>query len=509
MTPLRNSTIYSTKESKLRTSWLFLCFPLMTLITVSAYGAKKNLSLSIKGRKTIDEVVISKRPSNLILWGIISRRPIKSKPYSHSTIDEHFGQIITALSAINEHERKYENDNGYLIKNLLHTYQDNFLYQFYRSSEIFIKSKDLETYMAEFEITNHIPVSDFIFICHAISIKYANELEKPIEMRNWILDSAAFSESTGFTKEKIDSTLKLISFTQSEAEKYAASSKFADHDFNFFSNRPFLSIGEERYIPTDAKLTQNLVFNNLFHRIKGSTKNKESFMRSFGFAFERYASELIRYACENSKSYKYTHIQEFEYGSPTKKSSDAYISLYDESIKATIILVFEFKSAKILDSARRLSESNYAIERSIGKLSTAPTEQQLKRTSEIIDGGFNSELTKESIYYFISVSMDDFPVLAGNWETQINLNHLSNIKCAGIYSFCIEELELLTKMISNNLDWPAHILLNEYSKKYPDLSFKTFLSRIGKKVKYENKPFEQKLISSQKIIIEHLKNKNK
>lgn len=468
---------------------------------------KRNLALSLKGRNSIDELVISKRPSNLILWSFISGETIKSNEYDHSTHYKHLGEIITALSVINQQEREHQDDNGYLIKNLLHKYQDNPLYQFYRSAEIFLRTSTLDKYVMDFESTNGISVRDFVFICHAINIKYLTELSKPISEREWILDTAAFSNHTNFSTEKVSSTLKLISFTQHDAKKHAASDKFADHDFNLFSNRPFLAIDGGKYIPIDIRLTQNLVFNNLFYRIKSSATNKKSFMRDFGLAFESYASSLVRYACENSKSYKYTYIPEFDYGCPTKKSSDAYISFYDKTIKTKIILVFEFKSAKVLDSAKRLSENDDAIERSIGKVTIAPTEQQIKRTSEIVDGCFHEELTKENVYYFISISMDDFPVLIGDWNVKINYSHLSNLKSGGIYSFCIEELELFVKMISNNLERPAPYLLERYRTEHSDLSFKTYLSRLEKKVNFQNKPFEQKIIDSQKIIIDHLNNK--
>lgn len=288
----------------------------------------------------------------------------------------------------------------------------------------------------------------------------------------------------------------------------AQSEEFKEHDFNFFANKPFFKIDNNYYVPVDGKLTQNLVFNNLFYRVKSASKNKKAFMRDFGFAFERYVVSFIEDVCLNSRSYKYIHIPEFKYDNQTKHSSDSYILYQGRENEENIVLVVEVKSSRILDNVKRLKGSRDSVEKSIKKLSLSPLEQQIKVTSNIIKSNSHQSITENAVYYFVSVSMDDFPLLVGDWDSKINSAELNELKCGGLYSFNIEELELLSKLISGDLEYPFSYLLEKYRVDYSELSFKTYLSRLEKELGFKNPRFSKKILESQKIITDYLRSEN-
>lgn len=468
---------------------------------------EKNLNLSKKGKKEIKRVKIKKRPSNLLLWVELLKKDIKSCDLNKFKVDNFLKEVVEPLTAINEKEVPDKDEPLYLVKNILYAYQDNALYQFYRAIQIFINDKSMRVYAEDFENKNEIALKEFIFICHCIGIKYLKNADFGVAQK-WVLSAEELSLSTGFMVDKIEKTMKLISFTQAECRKYSQSEEFKEHDFNFFANKPFFKIDNNYYVPVDGKLTQNLVFNNLFYRVKSASKNKKAFMRDFGFAFERYVVSFIEDVCLNSRSHKYIHVPEFKYDNQTKHSSDSYILYQDSENEENIVLVVEVKSARILDNVKRLKGSRDAVEKSIKKLSLSPLEQQIKVTSNIIKSNSHQSITENAVYYFISVSMDDFPLLVGGWDSKINSGELNELKCGGLYSFNIEELELLSKLISGDLEYPFPYLLEKYRVDYSELSFKTYLSRLEKALGFKNPRFEKKILESQKIITDYLRSEN-
>lgn len=484
------------------------CLVVLSMISYKDRGAEliriceKKLALSSKGKKKICKVKINKRPSNLILWVEILKKKIKPLDINRFHFDNHVKEVAESLLCINEKEVTGNDDSLYLLKNLLYTYQDNFSFQYYRAVNIFLDDMLMEKYHAQFEQAYDISLKEFIIICKAINNIYTQTTDWKLA-NHWVLNTEFFSKNQGVDGVKIKKVMDLISFTQSDLQSYSKSEEYANHNFNFFSNTPFYSMGNDCYIPVDGKLAQNLVFNSLFYRVKKSAVDKKSFMREFGVAFERYAVNQIKYIANNSKSFKYTSISEFKYGIPEKHSSDAYICFKGTSANENAVLVFEVKSARILDDVKRLEGNRESVEKSIRKLTTYPLEQQIKVTSEVVELGCHPELTKDKVYYFISISMDDFPLLVGDFDIEISGDALKKLKCGGLYSFNIEELEVFCNITSNDFEWPCTYLLEKYRVDYSELSFKTYLSRLEKATKFKNPAFEKKVLDSQSFVIEY------
>lgn len=446
--------------------------------------AMERLPLTKEGRKFLSRSVINNRPSNLVLWVELLNRPIKKLDLKSFKRDNYLGLLLQSLLIINGNERELDDIPLHLVNKGLHKYQDNMTCQFYRSSEIFINDPTMQKYAEEFKRKCGVSLKDFIYISH-ITANIASQKGESKTGGGWVITSKSIEEKLvkdtqgyGFGSDLIKKVLDLVSFEQQECQAYAKSDAYKEQDFNFFNNKPLLKIDEDTFLPVDDKFVQNLVFNNLFHRVKAACSDKQAFMRDFGFAFERYVDVHVKYICDNSTSFDYSHIGEFKFGEPEKASSDSYIHYNDERL-GSLTLVFEVKSAKILDAVKRLEGDREAVERSIRKLSLSPFKQQIKVTSEIVESGENPQLTKDNIFYFVSVSFDDFPMLFGEWlQDDKDALDFGELKWGGNYSINIEELELLARVLSSNFPAPFPWVLEIYRVKYSNLSFKTYLSRL-------------------------------
>lgn len=472
------------------------------------------LPLSNEGRKEIKKFKFNKRPSNFILWVELLNKDIDSITVSNFKVEDHIESVISPLIAINE-KTDIENDELlYIIRNSLYSYQDNPLHQFYRAVQIYLENPVLAKYHKLFKNYFNISLKEYILICHMINSIYTST-DNWQSASHWILNIPAFSRSTGLDKEVIKKVIDIISFDQTELKEYAKSKDYRDHRFNFFANKPFYNMGNDCYIPVDGKMSQNLVFNQLYYRVKDCVPDKKQFMSDFGKAFEEYSVGLIEYVAKNSTSIKYNFIPEFPYQGHNERhkklSSDAYLYFHDQAINEDIVLVFEIKSARILNKSRMIDEDHYYIDKSVSKLTTQPIEQQVRVTSEIVKSKTHKEITKNKIYYFISISMDDFPLNIGKniQLSEICIKHLKDLRYGYFYSFSIEELEILCKLISNDLNCPVNFILQTYMKGYSDMSFKTFLLRFIKTIKYKNSNFVDEMLKSQDILYKYIEELNR
>ena len=107
--------------------------------------------------------------------------------------------------------------------------------------------------------------------------------------------------------------------------------------------------------------------------------------------------------------------------------------------------------------------------------------------------------------------MDDFPLNIGKniQLSEICIKHLKDLRYGYFYSFSIEELEILCKLISNDLNCPVNFILQTYMKGYSDMSFKTFLLRFIKTIKYKNSNFVDEMLKSQDILYKYIEELNR
>lgn len=460
---------------------------------------KKILSLSEDGKNQISKVKIKKRPSNLILWTELLKNDVDNFKLLDFDFDKSLNKITEQLTIINENETDDGDEQQYLLKNMLYVYEDNYAFQFYRALNIFINNNIMKKYANEFEKRNEISLKDFILISNLINCN-SDQNKEWDKANHWIINIKSFAKYLNINFEKIKKFMEIVSFTKEDLNKYSQSEDYKNHNFNFFNNKPFYNMGEGLFIPVDGKLSQNLIFNNLYYRILQSSNDSKAFMRDFGKAFEQYVSQLISFVGKKSKSYKYKALDEFEFGSPKKRSSDAYILFKDKKINKKIVLVVEVKSARILDRFKRLKDDNESLDRTIQKLTIDPLKQQIKATKEIIRSAEHPEITKDKIYYFMSVSMEDFPQQLENINLDIKDEDLIDIKCAGLNSLNIETFELFCKAISGDLPWSFSYIIEHYRNNYSSLSFKNYLSRLMNRNGYKNIAMDNMIMDSQKSL---------
>ena len=154
------------------------CLVALSMISYSDRGeelnrlCEKKLPLSKKGKREIHRVKINKRPSNLILWVEFIKRNIKSLDINKFRLDSYIKEVVEPLLAINEKEVLGNDGSLYLLRNLLYTYQDNCLFQYYRAVNIFLDDLLMEKYRVQFEQAHGISLKEFILICHAINSIY-------------------------------------------------------------------------------------------------------------------------------------------------------------------------------------------------------------------------------------------------------------------------------------------------------------------------------------------------
>ena len=446
---------------------------------------KNILNLSEEGKRIISTVKINKRPSNLILWTELLKNSFDVFNLLDFDFDNSLKKITEHLTIINENEKDDGDINQYLLKNTLYFYQDNYAFQFYRSFNIFIKNNIMKKYADEFENINKISLKDFILISNLINLTYEQTKEWH-KANSWILHIESFSKYSNISLDNIKKFMNIVSFNKEDINKFSESEDYKNHNFNFFNNKPFYKISEGLFIPVDGKLSQNLIFNNIYYRLLKSSNNSKVFMSDFGKAFEQYVSHLVSFVEKKSKNYKYEMLEEFEFGNPKKKSSDAYIVFKDKTINKKIVLVVEVKSARILDNFKRLGDDNASLDKTIQKLIINPLKQQIKVTREIIKSSEHLEITKDKFYYFMSVSMENFPQQFENVNLDINDEDLTDIKCAGLNALNIETFELFCKAISSNSPRSLSYIIENHRNQYSSLSFKTYLLRFIDRNGYKN-----------------------
>lgn len=460
-----------------------------------------NLSLNGKQRRHLEKSQLFKRPSNMRLWAALFERKIDCTFLDDRTFNQCMNLAVRSLSLINELDLSGDNENHYFINGILSYYRDNPLSQYFRASRIFLAGGHLSLHISDFEVANKFELKDFIKVCHILNGSYMNVESKtwPLKSSDWVLDTQKMSIQTGIPHETLKEIFKKIS---TSADEFLNCRDGYESHSNFFAERPYFKLMDNRYIPVDMKAAQNLIFNSLFHRVKRTARDKQAFMRDYGRAFEQYVTSLAEFCCNAGNRFEYKFIPEFTYGKPEKRSSDCYIKFYEPSVRKNLVLVIEAKSARILDAVRQTNDDSESVAKSIIKLRVAPFEQQLKSLSDVLESRVCSELTEENIYYFVSVTSDNFPLVVGDWGVEARSEMPPNIKFAGAFAMGIEEFENFVRTISSDKGAPFGYLLEGYRNKYQGISIKDFLSFVTKSWGVTNKSFDDMIYNSQSLILD-------
>ncbi len=146
------------------------------------------------------------------------------------------------------------------------------------------------------------------------------------------------------------------------------------------------------------------------------------------------------------------------------------------------VYVFELKAARVLESIYKVDNED-EIEKSILKVIKRPIEQAIDRMNEIVNEEENISLTSNKNYYFISVTLSNFPDHYSDFTRLIEKVKKSNLIISGIFNFSIEEFEMLCDVLVQ-ISKPLKFFLDDYKENYPvHYSFKNYINQFTKGMK--------------------------
>lgn len=478
---------------------------------LSFIGFEQNHKTSLSKYVTNCEI-FSKKQIDLILNtknGIASKHTIfsswillilsKTKELNKNS-DDNIRDLLEILFRINSVKYRYNKIHNIFSHSFLMNVRDNAMYQFYRSYEIFIKNKDMNKYLLDFKNKYKVSFKKYFYI-NTLIITWLNaqyEKLKLTDLQEWEVNYEKLIVENNFSilKEDFYSVMRLNTFNNEDMQKLTKNDVYDEFNFHIFRNAPFFEIKEKIYIPIEGSIVENLQFNNLFYRFKDIYPGNSQFLSDFGKAFEKY---LIDYAVEClSHKNKYKLINEFVFGKNKSKSSDFYIVEEDK------VFIFEIKSSRILDDFINDYNDTNSFDKSFEKLYIIPWKQIIKSNSKIIEKKYHNEINKNKYYFFISVSMNKFPVLPYNLE--FTTEDGGEIDKDFFLHMSVEEYELFLDIVgSDNYERPISDLILQYNRDWKTkISFKTFLNRVKINNKYKNLLIKNKIINSQMEYFEFL-----
>lgn len=418
----------------------------------------------------------------------------------NKTPGENISDLLEILFRINSVKYKYNNIHNIFSHSFLMNVRDNFMYQFYRSYEIFIKNKNMNKYLLDFKNKYKISFKKYFYINSLIVtwLKKQHKKLKFTDLQEWEVSYEKLIIKNNFSilEEDFYSVIQLNTLNTEDIQKLTEKDIYDEFNVHIFRNAPFFEVKKKTYLPIEGAIVENLQFNNLFYRFKDIYPGNSQFLSDFGKAFEKY---LTDYAVEClSHKNKYKLITEFDFGKNKSKSSDFYILEKDK------VFIFEIKSSRILDNFINDYNDSKSFDKSFEKLYIIPWKQMLSSNSKIIEKNCHNEINKNKCYFFISISMNKFPVLP--YDLEFTTEDGKEVNKDFFLHMSIEEYELFLDIVgSDNYGRPISDLILQYNKYWKTkMSFKTFLNKAKKNKKWENPLIKNKIINSQREYFEFL-----
>lgn len=476
---------------------------------------ESNLPLTPKGMSKVRECIFLTRSSSMWLWFCLLNRPIQSQLNVQKQVYSHYEKIIRCLVILNNKERNKENNVGYIMSNGYGFSRDNYYWQINRTVRSIVNDKRMKFYINEFQQHHGVKLIDYLELHSYITRHYTNTIRSynpfSISSPKWVIDLDQLAKHTRISSEMLERIMSICSFTASDLPKNSTEFPNEDEWFSFLRCRPYYKISHKKYIPVNGKLAENLLYNELFHKIKSASSKPLQFMSDYGHCFETYISDLVKMACRKSRFFNYKFIPEFEYGSPIKKSSDAYIYFKDEKNNIDVVIVIEIKSTRIREQARVENPTVKNIQRSIDKTIRNPLSQAASVTCDIINSEVSKVLTKDKVYYFMSVSMDGYTGIfdpSEDFDLTLDPKHRTEIKIGGYYPVTVEGFECFIRALMSNYCVPANILLHRFDGVSEKMSFKTYMARIINNKEFVSSDFDTYIEKSIKSTVNNFLKKN-
>lgn len=395
------------------------------------------------------------------------------------------GVLHELLAKIND--REIDGDIGhYLAKASIHYAREAYVYKLYRAQKVFLDGTHVAPHVAAFEKRNGFTVEMYLHVifmiinrCHLMRNVTSFD---PENIDNWFIELNQVSSDLKIDLAILKKIMCELAFTVDDGLALLCDEK-DDSSFQLFRNRPFLQLSDTCFLPIEGKLVEELLFDNLLHRLHQAAGIGMQFYADLGRDFEGYVQGLIERFCSTSNSISYEYIPEFKFGKSNSLSPDAMVRC--EANKT--VVAFEVKSARYLDSVLTSEDAPQVIADSFEKLRFRPWMQVHDAITRIVGEKRHGRLTEGLRYLFVSVTINEIPHSQQDYKVIIIETDMSHC----FYSFGIHSLELLLIAASASKKYSLYdILLNAFSVRHKisnRTTFIRFLHREGGESEFDKK----------------------
>lgn len=383
------------------------------------------------------------------------------------------GVLHELFATINDQE-----DEGdirqYVAKSSIHFSRDDRLFKFYRAQKIFLDGKHVAPHVEAFEKKYGFTAEMYLCVIYSI-IERCYSMQKgasfdPLKVDKWIIDLNEVSSGLNIDLKTLQKIMNEIAFTVEDGGALSGTENGGSASFQLFRSRPFLQLSETRFLPIEGKLVEELLFDNLLHRLHQVAGVGMQFFSDFGHDFEDYTQGLIEKFCSSNNHIPYEYIQEFKFGKSNSLSPDAMVRC---DVDKTVVS-FEVKSARYLDSLLTSNDASDGVWDSFEKLRFKPWEQMHAAMERIIGEGRHDRLTKGLNHLFVAVTMNEIPMSAQDYQ----INIAGTDQSRAFYSFGIHTLERLLITANATAKYPLSSILSRAFDKRLELSNRTTFLRI-------------------------------
>ncbi|MFK3659252.1 hypothetical protein ACI2I2_01855 [Scandinavium sp. NPDC088450] len=406
--------------------------------------------------------------------------------------DTRFLKIYKTLLAVNDRKNDSLNVEHEFINGFIFNYRDNYLSQCYRASLIFLEKIDhnvAERFYNSFGIT----LKDYCKVLHCVIVYYKNNFTMKcvpkVIVSNVFLDINKVCNFYHIDKAILDKVMDVISFDVEDGVAFSKENIQDDYAFSLFRDKPFIKMYDGCYLPVDGKLVEDLMFNNLFYKIKDLYCDGDvAFLNHFGEVFESYIQGITISEAMNSIINKYIVIPEFSYKYKKNILKSPDILIYNEKEKSLIVI--EIKSSKYLGGVIESNNNIESIDASLEKIAIKPWEQAVKSLGRLREVKASEYVNDAEKVIFVAVSMNDFPMLWNKFEIKgeegVNLTN-------AFFSMGMEAYENLVELLSLDVGFSLYQILIAYNGVKDKMSMKTYLARLKKKNMRNANPFREKV----------------
>lgn len=410
---------------------------------------------------------------------------LTSERQNRVELAETLHELFTVLN-----DRIEEEDiHHHIVRSAIHTARDDYSLKLYRAQKIFIEGEKIAPYVKNFEAQQGFSLETYLRVVFEIASRCnrirQGKLFDPINIDGWCVDLNEVHRGTQIEIGVLSRIMNSVAFTLDEGIAFAAKALNETTDFNLFRSRPFLKISETCFLPIEGKIVEELLFDNLLHRLHDASGRADQFFNEVGREFERYVQNLILDFCTSSTKIPYEYIPEFSYGKSGARSPDAMVRCEQDNS----VIVFEVKAARYLDSILTTRNSSEAVYKSLEKLKQKPWEQMHSAIEKIVAERRHDRLEEGFRFLFVAVTMNEIPHSLQDY--QINIHNQDRSYC--FYSFSIHALELLLTAANLSQKHTLHdILRNAFNERHRISNRTTFLRFIDGKSQFS--PFYMNIV---------------